>query len=928
MELLAALGRTLGFSFAAGINLYATVALLGLASRFGWVALPPQYRVFDNTLVIVFAIALYVIEFLADKIPWVDSIWDAVHTFVRPIGGAVLAVITLGPSSPAMTGVAALVGGLVAGSTHVTKAGTRVMANASPEPFSNWVLSLGEDALVLAIAFLALTHPVLALGVTAVLLGLILWFAAVLLRAFRRRFGRGGTAVRTGRPSAAALLIVPFAIAIAAAAVSLPALAQQAPPPPPPRPAAAAGQQQPPVFRVGANFVRVDVFATRDGQAVTDLAASDFDVFEDGVPQKVETFEHVQIRTGGAPAARVEPRTVREANEMAADPRARVFVVFLDTWHMKQTSGYIVRRPLVNLLQRVIGDEDLVAFMRPQMAASDLTFTRRTDQLAAMLQNSIPMNWGQRDRLLKDDPVETQYEYCYPPDAQSERGRVTSEIAQEMIERRREKQTLDALSDLVRHLEGIREERKAILIVSEGWLLFRENRTLAEQGRRPTIPGIGVGPTGRLDTTDRNDPMRASQSVCDRDKMLLAMLDNERQFRRLLDEANRANASFYPIDPRGLPVFDTDIGPNPPPPLDVDSRMLTNRLNALRTAAENTDGIAVLNSNDIDRGLSKVVADLTSYYLIGYSSTNAKFDGTFRSIRVRIKRPGVEVRARRGYQAPTEAEVAARSSAPAAPAVDEATAAVTRAVASLDAIRPNALFRLHVSPGWWTPPGDAVPGKPPGAEPALWIHGELTSRPATGEDWSRGGSAEVAILTGKGDPITTYDIAVPPGAGHFLSRFPRTTDDVWLDPGTYAVRVRLKPAAGGLPTTDTARFDVPNAPAAGALLLGQPLYARRGSAAAATPLTTADLRFRRTERVIVDLSASLKPDAVEAALLDRTGKPLGVTAGATISEQDQVTWIRADVALASLAAGDYLLRVTATRGADRVIALAPFRVVY
>jgi VWFA-related protein len=918
MDILAELGRVLGFSFAAGLNLYATVAMLGLASRFGWVTLPPQYRAFDSDLIIYTAIALYVIEFLADKIPWVDSVWDAVHTFVRPVGGAVIAVIALGPATPTLTALAALLGGLVAGSTHVTKAGTRVIANTSPEPFSNWALSLGEDTLVVAIAYLALSHPLVALGVTVALLALMVSFAAVIVRAFRRRFGRSSSR----RPSSASVARTACLLALILTTAGLAAdgsFGDQA------RPAGGETQDQPPrpVFRAGANFVRVDVFATKDGQAVTDLTAPEFEVLEDGVPQKVETFEHVRVQTGGAPAARVEPRSIREANEAAADPRSRVFVLFLDTWHMHQTSGYNVRRPLVNLLQRVIGDDDLVAIMRPQMSASDLMFTRRTDQLAAMLQNSIPMSWGQRDRVLNtEDPVEQQYQYCYPPP----QGYATSPIAQEMIERRREKQTLDALTDLVRHLDGLREERKAILIVSEGWLLFRENRALAEIAT-PTMPGIGVGPTGRLDTTDRNNPYQASQGVCDRDRMTLANLDDQRTFRDLLDEANRANASFYPIDPRGLPVFDTDIGPNPTPSLTVDAAMLTGRLDSLRTAAENTDGVAVINSNNIEGGLRRVVSDLTSYYLIGYTSTNSKADGTFRSIRVRVKRPGIDVRSRRGYKAPTAAEVKARAAAPAALVVDEASAALTRAVSSLAGIRPNALFRLNVSPGWWTPPGEPIAGKPPGAEPALWIYGELDIRRGAGEDWSQGGEADIAILSAKGDVITNYTVAVPVGAGSFLSRFPRSTDDVWLDPGAYAVRVRVKPVAGGLPTTDTARFELPKAPAAGVLLLGQPVYARRGAAASAAVVATADLRFRRTERIVVDTSSTLKPDGVEAELLDRGGKPIAVTVAVTTSEKDQVTWVRSELALAPLAAGDYVIRITAIRRDERAVVLAAFRVV-
>jgi hypothetical protein len=187
-ETLTFLGRTLGFSFAAGINLYATVAMLGLASRYHWVALPPEYAVFDNDWVIGGALLLYVVEFFADKIPWVDSAWDAVHTVVRPLGGALIAVSSLGDASPGLQAMVALLGGSVAAGTHFTKAGTRVVANSSPEPFSNWVLSLGEDAFVLGLGYLALHYPVAALTVVAILLVIMLVGLVWIVRAFRRRF--------------------------------------------------------------------------------------------------------------------------------------------------------------------------------------------------------------------------------------------------------------------------------------------------------------------------------------------------------------------------------------------------------------------------------------------------------------------------------------------------------------------------------------------------------------------------------------------------------------------------------------------------------------------------------------------------------------------------------------------------------------------
>lgn len=188
MDVLTSLGRTMGFSFAAGINLYATVAILGLASRYGWVALPPQYQVFDNNWIIGGALALYVIEFVADKIPWVDSAWDAVHTVIRPVGGALIAVATLGEQSTAMQTVVALFGGALAASTHFSKAGTRVMANASPEPFTNWILSIGEDAFVVGLGVLALKYPAAAAIVVIVCVAVIVSFAAVIVKLVRRRF--------------------------------------------------------------------------------------------------------------------------------------------------------------------------------------------------------------------------------------------------------------------------------------------------------------------------------------------------------------------------------------------------------------------------------------------------------------------------------------------------------------------------------------------------------------------------------------------------------------------------------------------------------------------------------------------------------------------------------------------------------------------
>jgi hypothetical protein len=178
-------------------------------------------------------------------------------------------------------------------------------------------------------------------------------------------------------------------------------------------------------------------------------------------------------------------------------------------------------------------------------------------------------------------------------------------------------------------------------------------------------------------------PNNMDQTECDKDRFDLANLDDELYLRNLFGEANRANVSFYTIDPRGLVVFDSPIGPDPPPTITQDYANLKTRHDSLATLAINTDGIALENSNDLHKQLRKIADDLTSYYLLGYYSTNAKPDGRFRTIKVRSKRPGVEIRARHGYRAASAAEVDAATAAADRP-VPEAKAALTRALGAIE----------------------------------------------------------------------------------------------------------------------------------------------------------------------------------------------------------------------------------------------------
>ncbi len=185
MEVLKTLAVALSLGTLAGVNLYLTVLVTGLALHFHWVILPSPLaglEVLGHPSIITIAAVLYAIEFFADKIPWVDSAWDALHTLIRPIGAAALAIAAMGDAHPAFEVVAALLAGGMAFSSHTAKAGTRIAANTSPEPFTNIALSLVEDGLVLGGLGLLAWSPFVALLVAVIVCTTILIFLPRLLR--------------------------------------------------------------------------------------------------------------------------------------------------------------------------------------------------------------------------------------------------------------------------------------------------------------------------------------------------------------------------------------------------------------------------------------------------------------------------------------------------------------------------------------------------------------------------------------------------------------------------------------------------------------------------------------------------------------------------------------------------------------------------
>jgi VWFA-related protein len=668
--------------------------------------------------------------------------------------------------------------------------------------------------------------------------------------------------------------------------------------------------QRPPTFRTEANYVRVDAYPTKNGQPVEDLTADDFEVVEDNKLQSIQQFEHVVVSPAGPQATRSEPNTIGEMKQLVANPRNRVFVIFLDIQGVSVQGAWHAREPLIRLVDRMVGPDDLVGIMTTRMSAADLVLARKTDVMAAGLRNIWP--WGERHTLLKDDK-ERQYEVCYSEPA-------LGGVVGEMIARKRERQALETLYELVTYLRDLREERKAIITVTEGWLLFRENHDLTRPrvvnpltGATEPIPGpdpIGVGPDGRLTAHKRNTMTNAgdtSQQDCDRDRLTLSLIDDDQYMRdKLLPAANRANATFYAVDPRGLPVFDSDIGPERPPDLVTDKAMLTRRLDTLHMLADNTDGIAVVNNNDLDKGFKRIAADLSSYYLLGYYSSNAKLDGKYHAIKVRVKRPGVDVRARKGYRSPSEEEVLAAKRAAAAP-VPPAVATVSAAMASLSRLRPDTRFSMNAVP---------IVGPTGRAISKIWIAGELPASPAN-NPWSAGGT--VSLDVSAGGASATARVTLAAGQRSFAVPVPLSSP---VESGSLDVRATLAandPDAQRF--SDTLTLDLQSAAT-------QPMLYRRGPATGNRLVPAGSFQFSRTERAHLEFPVGPDAKATGARLLDRTGQPLSipVTIGERVDQETNQRWLTADITLAALAAADYAVEMAMTVGTTEHKAVTAIRV--
>ena len=413
--------------------------------------------------------------------------------------------------------------------------------------------------------------------------------------------------------------------------------------------------------------MRVDVYPTNaKGEPITDLTADDFEVLEDNKPQKVTQFERVALSTTTAREERRDPVSADDGRRQAADPRRRVYVIFLDTWHTDFAGAVRARKPLVNMLERLIGPDDLFAVMTPDMDPRQITFARRTETIDDMLMKQT--QWGMKDSIIRQHPEEQQLEMCFPEGmpppgcAGSASRNANKGIAAQLIRRRRENEVLDALEGLVRYLGGVREERKALITVTTGYQMFEPKEDLLRHEECAAPPSMGRhGHRARRPDHDQHGPRpeRArgamSSIECATTAAKYARLNNRQRFIALTQEANRYNVSFYPFDTRGLAAFDSNVGDRDermvadrgewynkesgtqPGTMMGDRASLNVRLDSLRLLADNTDGLAIINTNNLDAGAARIVQDLSSYYLLGYYSANESLDGKWRTIKVRVE---------------------------------------------------------------------------------------------------------------------------------------------------------------------------------------------------------------------------------------------------------------------------------------------------
>ena len=655
----------------------------------------------------------------------------------------------------------------------------------------------------------------------------------------------------------------------------------------------AADPQSPtPIFRTGINYIRVDVIATDgDGNHVTDLTLDDFEVYEDDVLQDVDSFQRIEVDT--LPQLDGEPLTevgVRRSDLELAAGRAdvRVFVIFLDDYHVREGNSIQAGLMLTDFLENDLIPTDLVGVMYPLMPLDDVRLTRNH---AAVI-NAVKQFRG----VKYDYEVRNQFEQRY------------NQYSTMVVERIRNDVSLSALRGLMVLLGGLREGRKSVLVVSEGYSNY-----VPPQLRDQNAEMGSFGNPDRGNPFAGDNPLEDTYSFFEQSTMMMSL-------QRVYETANRFNTSLYTVDPRGLAVFEFDLD-RPAVSFSTDSRALRRTQDSLRVLAEQTDGRAIVNTNDLVPGLQQMLKDSSSYYLLGYNSSVAATDGKFHEIDVRIRREGVRVRARPGYWAITErdAERALTTTANEPPkAVDMALSALARPqrdrlVRTWVGTAPASNGKTRVT-FVWEP--IQVRGRREAASRVL-----VTAMGATGTAYFRGRIPEQTTRAGRGTTRGS-ETAAPP---------PVTRVEFDADPGVMQMSLAIEGEAGDVLDRDLDEIEIPDFTGPD-VAMSTPSFVRARNALELRAIVddydvtpTAARDFRRTDQVLVRFEAytpGAAVPAVEARLLNRNGGaiyPLDVQTPAD-GHPYQVY-----LTPVSLPPGEYIIELTVTTPEGEATELIAFR---
>lgn len=643
-------------------------------------------------------------------------------------------------------------------------------------------------------------------------------------------------------------------------------------------------QQDPqrPVFRAGAHFVRVDAYPLRDGRPIPGLTAKDFQVFEDGKAQAIETLEFVEFEGFTPETQRQDPNSQRDAFEQAKDPSYRVFVLYLDVYHVDVAGSHRIRQPIINMLNRMLGPKDLFGVLTPVQTPKDLILQRQSLQIQDQLNKY--WYWGSQGSLALE-PVDQALVACFPNNQR---------LNQILPLLRQLDKVYSDLEGLVRLLGDLREEKKQIVFFGNG-LPSPPSAEQLQYGRseRPNPGGIGVDGQGKLTAGARNTGERDAR-WCESEFSRLTSIPFDRRFRDLLASARQANVSFYPVAPVGLEAPGSAQTRGGSGGFDA----IIARVDSLRTLADQTDGVAVVSTNDLNTGLQKVAADLSSYYVLGYYTSNTNWNGAPRKITVKLKSTGETIRARREYRAPTEAEMTSMRTARAAAENPTPPSAVETALTALTKTRPGATFYTY-----------AVAS---GSE--LAIVAELSAPEVESGRWKQGAEVQV-LLSGKSGESASGKARIDPGARGAIVHIP-----IGSQTGPWEGTVRLK---GDEPRGE---FDTIAIARGTGALLGDPIAYRAISAASAPLRPLAAFTFRRTERLRIEWPLLKPVDSREIRVLDRNGNATPHKLQLEEATAPSGPVLAATFNLAPVAAGDYAIEVHAKAGAQEERRLVAIRV--